>query len=148
MSRFANPTAIGRADLGACQCPGTPPPHPDGDTAVYRTELSGSAISRIGLASLRGAAARDPLAGHRALVLEATLSWTLLWPDPDAELAEGEEPPIVSVPITEATIDELDEETLRTLAREIDKNLRTRAPNARGGRSPAGSPAKRSRTRR
>lgn len=146
MSRFANPAAIGRAELGACQCPGTP--HAEGDHAVYRTDLSASAVGRIGMAGLRGAVARDPLASHRALVLEATLSWNLLWPDPAADVAEGEERPTVPVPLVEGAIEEMDEDTLRTLAKEIDAHLRTRAPNRSGGRSPTGSPAKRSRTRR
>lgn len=146
MSRFADPRAVETAKLGACQCPGTP--HPEGDEAVYRTDLSGSAIARIGLASISGAAARDPLGGHRALVFETLVSWNLLWPDPSAEVADGEERPIVPVPISEGTIEELDEDTLRALAKEIDGHIRTRAPNASGGRSPGGSPAKRSRTRR
>lgn len=146
MSRFADPSAIGRVDLGACQCPGTP--HPDGDTAVYRTDLSASAVGRIGMAGLRGAVARDPLASHRALVLEATLSWNLLWPDPTVEVVDGEERPTVPVPLTEGAIEELDEDTLRTLAKAIDANLRNRAPKGSGGRSPAGSPARKSRTRR
>ena len=145
MSRFANPTAVETADLGACQCPGTPHDH---DSATYRVELGGSAIGRIGMASLRGAAGGDPLSGHRAVVAEAVVSWTLLWPDPTADVAEGAERPVVPVPISDAAIAELDEDTLRSLTREIDSHVRTRAPNARGGRSQDGSPAKRSRTPR
>lgn len=45
MSRFADPEATGRLDLGACQCPGTP--HSEGDWIELRTEIGAAELVRL-----------------------------------------------------------------------------------------------------
>lgn len=141
MSRFADPIATDVAPLGACQCPGTP--H-EQDEATIRTQLGASALARIGRAEIDAAVQGDHFASYRRLVLEATVSWNLLWPDPTADEAQERKP--VPVPINEATVELLDEPTLRSLAEYIDARVSGADPNGSGARSPALRRARTSRT--
>lgn len=72
MSRFADVKATRTADLGPCECPGTP--H-DNDWAKVRAEYSGSDTSRIADASTE-----DELEAARILA-EYVVEWNLLDPD-------------------------------------------------------------------
>jgi hypothetical protein len=45
MSRFTDPNAAERFDLGPCECPGTP--HAEGDWMLLRTDLSGQDLLEI-----------------------------------------------------------------------------------------------------
>lgn len=45
MSRFTDPNAAERFDLGPCECPGTP--HAEGDWMLLRTQLSGQDLLDI-----------------------------------------------------------------------------------------------------
>lgn len=52
MSRFTDPNATARFDLGPCECPGTP--HAEGDWLLLRTDLSGQDLLDIEEASGAG----------------------------------------------------------------------------------------------
>jgi hypothetical protein len=143
MTRFADPLATATVVLGPCQCPGTP--H-EQDEATIRTQLGASALSRIGRAEIDGAVRGDHFAAYRRLVLEATQSWNLLWPNPAIENEDDERKP-VPVPINEATVELLDNDTLRTLAETIDGYTNSGPdPNDSGGRSPGSRRPRRSST--
>ena len=115
MSRAADPFATTTGTLpGGCQCPGAP--H-EADTAVIRWSLGASALARIGRAELDGAVNLDPMAGYRQTVVETIESWNLLWLAP-AE--DGKERKPVPIPITPATVAELDVDTLKFLAETAD----------------------------
>jgi hypothetical protein len=137
MSRFADPTAVATVTLGPCQCPGTP--H-EQDEAVVRWQLGASALARVGAAELTSSRG-DIYASWRQLIVEATVRWNL------STEYEGE---VVVVPVTAATVAELDEATLTTLARGIDDLIQERGtlPNASGAPSPASPRGSASRTRR
>jgi hypothetical protein len=144
MSRFADPSAVAVVPLGACQCPGTP--H-ELDEATVRWDLGSSALGRIGLAEQIKVSQRDPLMGHRQLLKEAVVSWNLLLP--------GDNGKPVPAPIILAVIAELDDETVTTLATEIDRLIAERGtlPNDSGAPSPASprgsaSPAQKPRRKR
>jgi hypothetical protein len=133
MSRFADAYSTTTIPLGPCDCPGTP--H-ERDEAVARTELGASAKARVGRAEIEGAVQHDPLAAHRQLVLETVISWNLLWLAPATD--DGAERVAVPVPITPATVAELDRDTLVPLAEAIDKFTADGSPpNASGAPSPA-----------
>ena len=136
MSRFADPSATQVLAIGACQCPGTP--H-ERDEATVRWQLGASALARIGRAELEGAVRLDPMAAYRQTILEAVVSWNLLTLGPETK---GKERPAVAVPITPATVAELDTDTLTTLAEGIDALVATEGqlPNAFGAPSAASSP--------
>jgi hypothetical protein len=159
MSRFADPTLTAVVVIGECQCPGTPhasaivpglPPGESatGDYAVVRTRLGGSAMGRIGRAEL-DAALGDHFASYRRTILEATLRWNLMWEDPtwDAEESTEAERPVVPAPITDASIELLDADTLRILAEAIDSHLGESPGNASAAPSRESRQARRSRTR-
>lgn len=126
MSRFADPMAVQTVSLGPCQCPGTP--H-EQDEAVIRWQLGASALARVGAAEL-SASRGDVYASWRQLITEATVSWNL------KVTYNGE---VVDVPVTAATVAELDEDTLTTLAKAIDEAIQAKGilPNASGAPSPA-----------
>ncbi len=134
MSRFADQSATEVVVIGVCQCPGTP--H-ERDEATVRRQLSGSALARIGRAELEGAVRLDPMAAYRQVILESVVSWNLLALGP-----AGKERPIVAVPITPATVAELDSDTLTTLATAIDALVAAEGqlPNASGAPSAESSP--------
>lgn len=144
MSRFADPTATAVLSLGACQCPGTP--H-EQDEARIRFQLGASALARIGRAEIDGAVRLDPFAAYRQTVLETTVSWNLL----RADAGGG----VLSVPITPATVAELDQDTLKALAEGADKLIQNAgtlpntsgAPSAESSRESASPTPKRTRTR-
>ncbi len=145
MARLADPSLIARLDLGECGCPTAP--H-ERDEATVRIRRGASALGRIGAQQVRSVAELDPLAAHRQLLEETLLSWNLVWRDPSEDPpGEGEEDerPIVPVPINRMTIAELDEDTIRGLARQINDRMVTSAPKASGGRSRRSSSAKGSR---
>lgn len=143
MSRFADPTQTATIVIGPCQCPGTP--HQQ-DEALVRTRLGGSAMARIGRAGLDSAGG-DHYAAHRRLVLEATLSWNLLWDDPAWKPDSGEERKVVPAAINEGTVELLDGDTLRVLAEAIDEHTRESPPNASAAPSRVSRQVRRSRTR-
>jgi hypothetical protein len=126
MSRFADPTKVETVPLGPCQCPGTPHEH---DEAVVRWDLGTSALARIGAAELT-ISSGDVYAGYRQLIVEATVRWNL-----QTEY-DGK---VVDVPVAPATVAELDEDTLTTLARAIDDLVSNKGPlpNGCGAPSPA-----------
>lgn len=128
MSRFADPNRTEVVPLGACQCPGTP--H-ERDEATVRYQLGASALARIGAAGLTAARSRDPYAAYRQLLVECVVTWNLQVPDED-----GDPTP---VPVTPATVAEMDEATLVPLAEAIDNLIQTKGalPNASGAPSPA-----------
>lgn len=140
MSRFADIAALSRYSFGACQCPGTP--H-DEDFAMYRTQLGASALARIGRAHIEGAVQHDPLAAHRQLVIEAVAEWNLLWLDPSSD---GEDRPVVPVPINAATVELLDD-SIVAFANAIDAANGGPAPNGSGAPSRASSRGSASRAR-
>ena len=125
MSRFADPTAQATVPLGPCECPGTP--HAQ-DEAVVRWQLGDSALARVGTAELTSGS--DVYASWRQLIVEATVSWNL-----QTEY-QGK---VVDVPVTAATVAELDSATITTLAQAIDGLIEHRGqlPNASGAPSPA-----------
>lgn len=139
MSRFADPTRTETVSLGPCQCPGAP--HGQ-DEAVVRWDLGASALARIGRAELEKVRSRDPLAAWRQLILEATVSWNLL--------LEGEDGEGIPAPIVPGVVDELDDDTITTLATAIDRLIGSRGtlPNDSGAPSPESSRGSASQTPR
>ena len=139
MSRFADPSKVDVIPLGACQCLG--PPH-EQDEATVPWQRGASGPARIGRAELDKIRSRDPLASWRQLVLECVTEWNLLIPN--------DEGVGVPAPIIPATVAELDDVTLTTLAEAIDKLLGSRStvPNASGAPSVASPPGSASPTRR
>jgi hypothetical protein len=137
MSRFADPAATQSVTLGPCECPGTP--HGQ-DEAVVRWQLGASALARVGAAELSSSRG-DVYASWRQLIVEATVSWNL-----QTEY-EGK---VVAVPVTAATVAELDEATLTTLATAIDEAIQAKGvlPNGSGAPSPASPRESASPTRR
>lgn len=125
MSRFADPTAQEKVTLGPCECPGTP--H-EQDEAVVRWQLGDSALARVGTAELTSGS--DVYASWRQLIVEATVSWNL-----QTEYMGK----VVDVPVTAATVAELNAETLTTLAQAIDNLIEHKGqlPNASGAPSAA-----------
>jgi hypothetical protein len=126
MSRLADPSAVETVALGPCQCPGTP--H-EQDEAVVRWQLGASALARVGMAEL-SVSKGDVYASWRQLITEATVRWNLLTE------YEGK---VVPVPVAPATVAELDEDTLTTLATAIDDLIQQKGilPNASGAPSVA-----------
>lgn len=142
MSRFADPTLTTTVPLGKCQCPGTP--HADGDEAVVQKELGASALGRIGMAGSNAVVLGDPFAYHRQIVVEAVLSWNLLWHEPDGENGERA---VVPAPINAQAAALLDEPTLTAIASALNDHLEESPPNDSAAPSRASRQVRRSRTR-
>lgn len=131
MSRFADPGATEVIPLGECQCPDTPHAR---DEATVRWDISGSALARIGRAELDRVVNHDPFAAYRQTVKETLVSWNLLTLGPPDESGERR---AIPAPIHEYAIEELDSETLKTIAEGADKLIEAKGkiPNASGAPS-------------
>src|SRR5690349_6018737 len=122
MGRFVDKSAGEWVPLGACECPGTP--HPDGDKAFIRTDLSGSEWATVGQGNT-----------DRSLTI-FIVEWNLLDEDGDPLL------------INEATVGQLDTPTFRAIDSWIGEHVTYPAlPNASGAPSRNGSRASASQRR-
>lgn len=128
MSRFADPRSTTLVPLGACECPGTP--HPDGDWAKVRSDLSGADIATI--AGLSTTDEDEAALGLAPYVTE----WNLRNPD------GGEWPPEADSLLA------LHQDTMRLIVEAIATAVKeSRAlPNPSGAPSPASSRGSASRT--
>jgi hypothetical protein len=121
VSRFADPAATARLDLGECQCPGTP--H-ESDWVDLRAELGAQDVLRMAT-------------GNSLDVLELLIvRWNLLDNDGSAATVDREH------------IERLYADTFDDLDKFIEAHVRlgTSLPNASGARSRTGTRASASRT--
>lgn len=130
MSRFADPDAIARLDLGACQCPGTP--H-ESDWLSYRTQLGYADIGRIAAVAATG----DVMAAKRETLIVAVTSWNLLGPDGEVPSIDTDSVGALDFGTAEAAYDAINEAIAERMT----------VPNPSGARSRATSRASASRTR-
>lgn len=127
MSRFADPAAKLRLDLGACQCPGAP--H-ESDWADLRGELSSVEVAKFaGMAGL----ADDGVAERLATFV---LGWNLLGPNGEPWPPSADSLLALKLPTIQLFIEKLGEV--------VDASVTL--PKGSSGRSPGSSPEKESPT--
>lgn len=104
--RFADATATATLILpGGCQCPGTPHEH---DEWVYRTEPTGSDLSRARVEATARDGRVDLVLAQDVLMAALSVSWNLVG-------KEGE-----AVPLTRLAISTLDVETRNAMVLAVD----------------------------